>query len=655
MLLIFLSLTILSSTIGTGKINILNNVTPKVGVQITLSLKATTTKTLQFIKVIGGIEGEPHLYSKVLKRWNKGKDRFFNFNWTPTSAGDYVAYFTFDPENAKGLKKKVTLNIKVTNGKKKPPPKPGTKEPDIKIEITNYTPSPLVEGKKCTFSLKAINNGTAGTGKIVNIALYEDSKKVCSKDTPAPLAPGGFHNVQCEFTPSSAGTHAYKAFIDESNQIPESNESNNHHQLSLVVQQKSGGQSGNQQLPKNQLPTIEQYTIDTKTSFIDEKPDLIVLPKKIHFQPNKPEENTPYKAYVSIKNTGGTIFKSYAIGVSLYIDNILQDEKSVNGLAKNEEKEVIFNLPVKPNSSTIGKHMARFVVDRKNKFHEKNESNNHYQVGFEIVPIPKPASAKLTYWYIQKDKKQVTEFDSRDEKVNLIMQIVNKGDAEFNGEVEYYGFVNNARAQGGYDRIRKNVPVNYKFKLPPGTEKAFNVATVEVGHFLQPGHVDQKVFLAFRIYPGSRGITKPKDFKLNMPDLTVVPRKYKITCSGWGNDNQGKATVYGSVESMKIPVPKGKNFRLRYSYPKWNSKKHAMDRVTKYIDFKGPVFNEQFTAEVEGFEYTSKKGSFTQVCFYVDVDDKVEETNEMNNKECVKVVFSRFEKHCVATEADQYF
>ncbi|MFA4700310.1 CARDB domain-containing protein [Pyrococcus kukulkanii] len=100
-----------------------------------------------------------------------------------------------------------------------------------------------------------------------------------------------------------------------------------------------------------------------------------------------PVNSTAY-IYVTIKNDGGAVDKSF--NVSLYVNGSLYEAKIIEGLGSGEETTVMFKLRVE----TLGDKILKVIVDDGDRVYESNEDNNEMET---FITVVQQATTKTTF------------------------------------------------------------------------------------------------------------------------------------------------------------------------------------------------------------------------------------------------------------------
>ncbi len=273
------------------------------------------------------------------------------FMWQPTQPGTYTLQLEVDSN--------LTVNeSNETNNIYSIQLQVGNPQPDFKVNsLTINTTSPL-EGNSVRFQSNIINQGNASASNI-NVRWYIDGQ-IFSNQTINSLAAGDLigTNSVIDWT-ALKGSHTIKVVVDESNQIAESNETNN--SMNLVIN-------------------------------VSPKPDMVV--QFISYDSSRLRLGNTIQLDSGVYNAGegdtGTFNASWYIkGPSDSSFHLFQSRTHASILgntAPTSFPDASNTFQWTPNVS--GTYTLRYIVDELNMIGELNENNNLTDRSVFIVDQP---------------------------------------------------------------------------------------------------------------------------------------------------------------------------------------------------------------------------------------------------------------------------
>lgn len=228
--------------------------------------------------------------------------------------------------------------------------------PDLVVTDITWTPGSPQTGNEVAFSAVVKNQGTGATpaGTVHGVLFSINGTSVSWSDNfTSSLAPGasatvtatGGPNAKAAWT-AAAGTYTVRAFVDDINRIPESNDGNNTFDKSLTVN-------------------------------VPSKPDLIVT--DVTWSPSAPAAGNAVVFSAVVKNQGTAATPAgTATNVSFYVDGT--KVSSVVNYASSLAAGASVTLTQNAGSWTAanGIHTVGAVVDENSLIGELDETNNSY-------------------------------------------------------------------------------------------------------------------------------------------------------------------------------------------------------------------------------------------------------------------------------------
>ncbi|MBA7483916.1 hypothetical protein ES707_19433 [subsurface metagenome] len=211
--------------------------------------------------------------------------------------------------------------------------------PDLIVEQIAWSPSEPIIGDTVTFTVTVKNQGE-GRSDYAHIAYYIDNIQITS-DRVNPISTNATDNQTFTWA-AIAGEHVIKAFVDYTEVVAESDETNNEKIITLV--------------PIG--------------------PDLII--ESIDWSHNDPSAGETVTFTVTVKNDGGS--RADASLVYIYIDNSLRGYQDIPDMDPGTRVIRTFDWKV-----TLGSHAIKAVADDSNLVAESNEINNETLIAY---PMP---------------------------------------------------------------------------------------------------------------------------------------------------------------------------------------------------------------------------------------------------------------------------
>jgi len=252
--------------------------------------------------------------------------------------------------------------------------------PDLIVEQIAWSPSEPIIGDTVTFTVTVKNQGE-GRSNYAHIAYYIDNIQITS-DRVNPISTNATDNQTFTWA-AIAGEHVIKAFVDYTEVVAESDETNNEKVITLV--------------PVG--------------------PDLII--ESIDWSRNDPSAGETVTFTVTVKNDGGS--QADASLVYIYIDNSLRGYQDIPDMDPGTRVIRTFDWKV-----TLGSHAIKAVADDSNLVTESNETNNETSIAY---PMPDLNFEAMTWSPINP---------SIGDKVILTAYLKNKGSRRAGGFQIYF-------------------------------------------------------------------------------------------------------------------------------------------------------------------------------------------------------------------------
>ncbi|MBN2135077.1 MAG: hypothetical protein JW737_05060 [Acidobacteria bacterium] len=216
-----------------------NDTTGKTGETFTFRFGSEIVRNAKSFLIVGGIEGESKLYyNKVLPTWPGSVDNYPQFDWTPQNAGTYTVYFESDPNNAQGLKEKVTLVVTITGGTTAPGKSIGMQmaNADMSLDDVIVKPDVIAKGSKVTVEFKILNVGNVQINPPIEVKLEENGTERCSVSSQNFLPVGGVGgSLKCSFIADHVGDYYLIAKLNPDKKVFENNYLNNEKKVQFKV------------------------------------------------------------------------------------------------------------------------------------------------------------------------------------------------------------------------------------------------------------------------------------------------------------------------------------------------------------------------------------------------------------------------------------
>jgi subtilase family serine protease len=211
--------------------------------------------------------------------------------------------------------------------------------PDLILQDIRWAPSDAGIGDNVTFSATVVNQGS---GKAIepNLTFYVDDVVVGVSNLPE-MASGETASRECKWT-IEAATHNVKIYVDVTDMITESDETNNE---DIVV-------------------------------FTPHSPDLI--PEEASWAMENALIDNEVTFTIVVKNQGNDIAE--ASQVDFYIDDTLLESGDIEALEPGETATLTFIITVE-----AGLHSSTIVVDDSNLVVESDDTNNEIIVPFSTL------------------------------------------------------------------------------------------------------------------------------------------------------------------------------------------------------------------------------------------------------------------------------
>jgi subtilase family serine protease len=238
-------------------------------------------------------------------------------------------------------------------------------KPDLIISDISMSPSSPKQGDdvKFTVTVKNIGKGTAKKSTTLIYLINGNKQTLLFLDFPScpPLGPGVTHTYTKNAKIEDCGEYRFRAFVDVSKEVDESNEENNRRVKSFTVP-----------CPK-------------------EKPDLTI--QSISSKPENLKQGDYARFHIYIKNVGkGAAKQSYArVIVRRAISkeaNIWETILDTTDLVLSLEPGKIFDDYQDVRINKCGEYKITVFVDAKHELDESDTDNNFATKSFSISGIP---------------------------------------------------------------------------------------------------------------------------------------------------------------------------------------------------------------------------------------------------------------------------
>ena len=255
-----------------------------------------------------------------------------------------------------------------------------TMPPDLIIEQITWTPSEPTIGDEVTFIFTVKNQGEVRADHAY-IAYYVDDNHISSERVDS-LSSNATDNQTFTWT-ITAREHVIKGFIDFTDVVDETNETNN----------------------------------EKAITFSPHLADLII--DRIDWSRNDPSVGEMVTFTVTIENNGRS--RSGTSLVQLYIDNSRKGYQDIPEMDPGSKVTKTFDWKV-----TAGTHAVRAVIDDSNLVIESNETNNESLI---VYPLPDLAIEAVTWSPMEPEMG---------DKVTLTVYVKNEGSLKAGGSQVYF-------------------------------------------------------------------------------------------------------------------------------------------------------------------------------------------------------------------------
>jgi subtilase family serine protease len=192
------------------------------------------------------------------------------------------------------------------------------------------------------------NTGQTETGDLVGVAFFVDNQYATFGVT-SPLEPGEKLAIRAGQTLPLTGSHRVTAIVDDVNRFPEESEENN-----ILTRQIDFGR------PSQQLA------------------DTIIL--NVNLGAGRFSEGDPLTFEAMVRNIG-TATTGDVVGVAFLIDDQYITFGTAPALAPAETRNI---RSVSTWRAVAGQHRLLAIVDDVNRFPELSESNNRFELEFQV-------------------------------------------------------------------------------------------------------------------------------------------------------------------------------------------------------------------------------------------------------------------------------
>ncbi len=236
-----------------------------------------------------------------------------------------------------------TLELKFQVERKPAPGLADTVVKDIAFE--------RLDGDQVRLAALVANTGQAATAREVGVAFFVDDKYTTFGIIP-PLAAGESQPIRAEQPLTLTGSHKITAIVDDINRYPEENEQNN-----VLIKQIDFGQ-----------PLPPQLA------------DAIIL--SVTMGQGRFSEGDMITFEALVRNIGGAVTRD-VVGVAFLINGQQITFGTTSPIAAGESRAI---RSVSPWPAVAGSHRLTAVVDDINRFPELSETNNRFELEFQVFP-----------------------------------------------------------------------------------------------------------------------------------------------------------------------------------------------------------------------------------------------------------------------------
>lgn len=210
-----------------------------------------------------------------------------------------------------------------------------------------------LEGGQVRLAALVANTGTAATADQVGVAFFVDDRYTTFGIIP-PLPAGESKVVRAQQSLSLTGSHKITAIVDDINRYPELNEQNN-----VLVKQLNFGDPGPAPLADTLILSVNLG----QSSF--NEGDLLT--------------------FEALVRNVGTAATGDVVGVAFLVDGQQITFGNTSIMAAGETRTV---RAVTSWRAVAGRHRLTAVVDDVNRYPEISETNNSFELEFQVLPRP---------------------------------------------------------------------------------------------------------------------------------------------------------------------------------------------------------------------------------------------------------------------------
>ena len=326
------------------------------------------------------------ILTRTIDGLEKNSTKNIVFTFKPTILGNYEIIATIDKNNNINETNETNNILTKTFTCIEENTTPSEDKPDLTISNIYLTGNKLLLNKDNIITVLIENIGLADCSNFIVELKIGDTILTRTIDG---LEKNSTKNIVFTFKPTILGNYEIIATIDKNNNINETNETNN-------------------------ILTKTFTCIEENTTPSEDKPDLTI--SNIYLTGNKLLLNKDNNINVLIENIGladcGVFTLKLKVG-----DTILT--KTISGLSKNSQKNVIFNF--KP---TEGKnYILTGTIDSNNDINELNELNNIFTCEFDALSTSYSLiTENLIMYYGDGSEFSATILDSQNRPIsNMII------------------------------------------------------------------------------------------------------------------------------------------------------------------------------------------------------------------------------------------
>lgn len=211
--------------------------------------------------------------------------------------------------------------------------------PDLTIQELTWSPSDAGVGDNVTLTATVTNQGS-GEARVNQLTFYVDGMIVATVDLPK-IAAGQTVSRSCEWT-VEAVKHYLRIYVDEGNQITESDETNN--EKEIVFSPRSADL-----ICESVSWAMENALIDNEVSF-----------------------------NITIKNQGN--YRAEPSNLTYFIDGLLIESQEIEAIEPGETTTILLVKTVEAGLHTFG-----ILVDPEDIVAENDETNNEMELPFSTM------------------------------------------------------------------------------------------------------------------------------------------------------------------------------------------------------------------------------------------------------------------------------